>query len=102
MRVRILPAAKAKILEIWSYTESAWGGEQADKYVSELIEAIRRQGAKRDQWKPVRHPSIDNVYFARHSRHFIFFKELDDGSIGVISILHESMDIPARLRDDTM
>jgi hypothetical protein len=38
------------------------------------------------------------VYFIKHANHFIF-KELGDGGIGVISILHESMDIPAWLRD---
>ena len=31
---------------------------------------------------------------------FPFFRELSGGSIGVISILHESMDLPTRLKAD--
>ena len=30
----------------------------------------------------------------------VTFRELSGGSIGVISILHENMDLPARLKDD--
>ena len=101
MEIRILPAARARLLEIWSYTESTWGEAQADLYVSELVAAIRRHAANRDRWKPVLHPSLRGVYRTRQALHFLFFKELGDGTIGVISILHESMDIPARLRDDT-
>lgn len=32
--------------------------------------------------------------------HYIFFRELSGGEIGVITILHENMDLPARIRDD--
>ncbi len=30
MAAKIFPAAKARILEIWDYTEKTWGEEQAD------------------------------------------------------------------------
>lgn len=43
---------------------------------------------------------MNGIFFVKHAHHFIFFKELPLGEIGVISVLHESMDIPSRLRDD--
>ena len=30
----------------------------------------------------------------------MFFRELSEGGIGVITVLHGSMDIPARLKED--
>ena len=44
--------------------------------------------------------ALKGVFFIRHEHHYIFFRELSDHCIGVISIIHESMDIPARLKDD--
>jgi plasmid stabilization system protein ParE len=41
------------------------------------------------------------VYFIRRQHHYIFFRELSSGSLGVINILHENMDIPARLKEDS-
>jgi plasmid stabilization system protein ParE len=41
------------------------------------------------------------VWIVRHQHHFVFFRELPSGSIGIISILHTSMDLPARLKEDT-
>ena len=44
--------------------------------------------------------SLKGVYFFRHRHHYIFFRELTRKRVGVISVLHEKMDIPARLRED--
>lgn len=40
------------------------------------------------------------AFFSRYEHHYVFFRVLDDGNLGVMSILHERMDIPARLRED--
>lgn len=100
MGTRILPAAKVRIIEIWNYTEAAWNEQQADKYVRDLVEVMQRLGSKRGGWKPVLDPALKGVFFVKHAHHFIFFKELTLGDIGVISVLHESMDIPSRLREE--
>lgn len=100
MGTRILPAAKFRIIEIWNYTEANWDEQQADKYVRELIDAMQRLGGKRGSWKPAPDPGLKGVFFVKHAHQFIFFKELTSGAIGVITVLHENMDIPSRLRDD--
>jgi toxin ParE1/3/4 len=40
------------------------------------------------------------AYFSRYERHYLFFRELPSGKIGVMAILHERMDIPVRLHED--
>lgn len=34
------------------------------------------------------------------ARHYVFFRQLDNGDLGVMNSLHERMDLPARLMDD--
>jgi len=46
-------------------------------------------------------PDLDiSAYFSRYDHHYIFFRELSAGTIGILSILHDSMDIPVRLFKD--
>jgi toxin ParE1/3/4 len=101
MAVKIYHAAKERILEIWGYTEQTWGEEQADKYVRGLVEAINAAQSKRHLWRRVMDVALGGVFFIRYSHHYLFFRELSGGELGVISILHENMDIPARLSEDT-
>ena len=100
MAARIFPAAKRQIHEIWSYTERTWGEDQADKYVRELVAAINSVVSNGHLWRPVLDEDLPSVYFFGHQHHYVFFRELSKGSLGVISILHENMDIPLRLRAD--
>jgi len=100
MNAKIYQAAQARLHEIWDYTEQAWGEKQADAYVRSLVTAVDKARAERHRWRPLRDRSLPGVYFIRHKHHYIFFRELSDGALGVISILHENMDLPARLRDD--
>jgi hypothetical protein len=43
---------------------------------------------------------LPRTYFIRYEQHFIFFRALSPDAIGVISVLHENMNIPMRLRED--
>ena len=101
MAAKIYQAAKDRILEIWDYTQRTWGEEQADKYVRGLVEAINAAQGKRHQWRCVTDEALSGVIFFRHQHHYVFFRELSEGTLGVISIIHENMDIPARLREDS-
>jgi len=100
MVVKILPAARARILEIWDYTEKKWGEGQADGYVRGLVDGINCLPDKRRHWKPVRDKVLTDLFFFRYRHHYIFFRELSHATLGVISILHENMDLPSRLKED--
>jgi toxin ParE1/3/4 len=100
MAAKIYPVAKERLLDIWDYTEKTWGAEQADRYVRELVAAIKAIEGKRHRWRSVMDEALPGVFFFRHQHHYVFFRELSKGTLGVISILHETMDIPSRLRED--
>ena len=101
MAARIFHAAKEGLLEIWAYTERTWGEEQADRYVRDLVDAINHAHQARHTWRPVSDRALIGVFFFRHDHHYIFFRELSAEVLGVMAILHENMDIPARLREDS-
>lgn len=52
------------------------------------------------EWRPVSEDALSGVFFHCYRYHILFFRELSSGDIGVISILHANMYIPARLRED--
>lgn len=41
-----------------------------------------------------------SAYFGRYEHHYVFFRELKNGDLGVMSILHERMNLPVRLKED--
>jgi len=100
MAAKIYAASRERILDIWDYTERTWGEDQADKYIQGLVDAIERIQGKRHLWRTVVDEPTAGLFFIRYQHHFIFFRELSTGTPGVISILHENMDIPSRLKAD--
>lgn len=88
------------MLEIWVYTQQTWGESQADSYIRGLVSAIHEAAKSQQRWRPVMDGGLPGVYFIRYERHFIFFRSLSADALGVISVLHENMDIPMRLRQD--
>jgi toxin ParE1/3/4 len=91
----LTPKAKVDLSEIWDYTLSQWGSEQAEKYVRELWSAIQAQ--------------VNNHYFAtdisylrrgylkiRSGSHVVFFK-VTGSEIVVVRILHQTMDFDRHL-----
>lgn len=55
---------------------------------------------RRLRWRPVADRALRGVWFFRHRHYFVFFRALTAGGIGVITVLHGNMDIPARLKED--
>jgi plasmid stabilization system protein ParE len=100
VEVKFLRAAKSRLREIWEYSERTWGESQADRYVRGLVDAIDEAADSRHRWRPVMDEVLPGVYFIRYQRHFIFFRTLAPDVLGVISVLHENMNIPMRLRED--
>ena len=100
MQPKIYPVARRRMIEIWHYTDNAWGEKQADKYIRGLYQTIKEAVSNKYIWRKVEHEEIAGIYFVRYEHHYVFFRELSKGVLGVINVLHENMDIPARLRDD--
>ncbi|RJF94905.1 type II toxin-antitoxin system RelE/ParE family toxin [Oleomonas cavernae] len=100
MAVRVQEAASLRLDEIYRYTRDRWGQEQADRYLTGLFAAFERIEARGVLSKPV--PAAFGVdgYFFRYERHFVYWKRLENGDIGIVTILHERMHQIDRFKDD--
>ena len=103
---RFYPRADTAQDKIWRDTFETWGETQAATYIRGLHAHLQRLCENRLVWRRLPQklavPSDikREAYFSRYEHHYIFFRELDNGDLGVMSILHERMDLPVRLKDD--
>ena len=102
------PPADAAQDRIWKDTVAQWGQAQAVSYIKGFHAHLQTLSETKVLWR--RLPSAlavpadlkAKVFFSRYERHYLFFRELPSGKIGVIVILHDRMDIPVRLHEDLM
>lgn len=93
--VILSPRAKLDLSEIWDYTLSQWGVDQAEKYVRDLWTMMEMQAS--DPTKSVDIGDVRKGYRkSRSGSHVIFFKVTGDG-IDVVRILHQRMDFERHL-----
>ncbi|MDQ7072536.1 MAG: type II toxin-antitoxin system RelE/ParE family toxin [Gammaproteobacteria bacterium] len=103
---RFYPTAVQQQDEIWDYTVEQWGEQQAEKYIRELHQHLHNLASNRMLWRSLPNTLVVpqdlsiSVYFSYFNKHIIFFRDLSDGMIGIMSILHETMDLPVRLSGD--
>ena len=100
MAVRIQEVASLRLDEIYRYTRDRWGTDQADRYISDLIAAFDGIEGRRVASRPI--PAefgVEGFYF-RHGHHFVYWRRLLNGDVGVVTILHERMHQIDRFRDD--
>jgi len=103
---RFYPRADAAQDKIWEDTVRDWGENQAATYIRSLHAHLRRLCDNRMIWRRLPQnlavpPDVKRAaYFSRYEHHYVFFRELDNGDLGVMSILHEKMNLPVRLMDD--
>ena len=91
-------AASTDLREIYAYTFERWGERQADAYLGELQNAMDGIAAGSALVRPLasRH---QGMFKLQQGRHLIVFCEPTPGEVFVVRVLHDRMDIDARLRD---
>jgi len=98
--VRIQDAASWRLDEIYRYTRDRWGEAQAKHYIHGLFEAFDRIDTRGVASKPVPAEFGVEGYFFQYERHFVYWRRLSNGDIGIVSILHECMHQIGRFRED--
>jgi plasmid stabilization system protein ParE len=98
--VRVQEAASRRIDDIYSYTRDRWGAGQADRYITGLFEAFDRIETHGVVSKPIPAPFRVEGYFFRYERHFVYWRRLGDGDIGIVTVLHQRMHQIDRFRED--
>ena len=98
--VRIQEAASLRVDEIYRYTRDRWGIEQADRYITDLFEAFDKIEPREVMSRPIPAEFGVDGYFFRYQRHFVYWRNLSNSDIGIVTILHERMHLIDRFRED--
>lgn len=107
-RYLFYPTADAAQDRIWRDTVEIWGEAKAETYIRGLHRHLDKLAATPALWRSlpaafVISDSIDvKPWLSRYEHHYIIFRQLSGGRIGVISLLHERMDLPVRLAEDLL
>ncbi len=98
--IRIQEAASHRLDEIFRYARDRWGAEQAERYIVGLFEAFDRIEAHGVMSKPIPAEFGVEGYFFRYERHFVYWRRLTNGDIGIVTFLHERMQQIDRFREE--
>ena len=99
-RVRVQEAAALRIDGIFRYTRERWGADRADAYISGLFEAFGQIGSGGVPSRPIPAELGVNGCFFRYEKHYVYWKTLSNGDIGIVTVLHERMHQTGRFRED--
>ena len=99
-RFRIQAGAGYRLDEIYNYTSDAWGEAQAERYIRGLFERFEAIAGHRIPWRPIPAEFGVEGYVCRYEKHFIYWRRLEDGAVGIVTILHERMHQIDRFRED--
>lgn len=99
MKYKISREAARDLEKIWLYTFVTWSGEQPDRYYNLLLDEIEYV-AKNPRTGRDRGHIREGYFRTRVKSHFIFYKmNSAENLIEIIRILHQRMDLEARLDD---
>jgi toxin ParE1/3/4 len=91
-------AADAALTDIYRFTETRWGARQANKYVGDLLRLADRIAVGDVVPRPIPPEFGVPGFVTRHESHFVYWRRLDEHTVGITAILHVSMMQGDRLR----
>jgi toxin ParE1/3/4 len=98
--VRVQEAASLRIDGIYRHTRERWGTEQADRYITGLFDAFGKIKTRYVSSRPIPAEFGVEGFVFRYERHFVYWRILGNGDIGIVTILHERMHQIDRFRED--
>jgi plasmid stabilization system protein ParE len=94
--IRLTPRAEAEVAEVRRYSREAWGTAQAKRYLTGLGRRFQEIAAGTAAHQDAE--IGDGYRRCRYERHIIIFKD-EGGSVRIVHVFHERMDIPGRLAE---
>ncbi len=82
--------AEADLREIWRWSYERFGEDQADLYLDQLDDGLRRCGAEPEDGK--QREAVRSGYWSRLVRKHIAFYTFTDDEVLIQRVLHGSMD----------
>jgi len=98
---RVQQAASRRIDDIYIHTRETWGEDQANQYIRALFARFDDIAARRLAWQDVPRELGIQGFYCRYERHYIYWRVLSDGAVGIVTILHERMHQIDRFRQDS-
>ena len=99
-RFLVLDAAGHRLDEIYRYTVEKWGQAQAERYIRGLFDAFERIDSHVILSRPIPAEYGVEGYWFRYEKHYVYWKRLNSGQIGIVTVLHERMFRADRLKQD--
>ncbi|WP_199555997.1 type II toxin-antitoxin system RelE/ParE family toxin [Sandaracinobacteroides hominis] len=97
---RVQAGAGRRLDEIYVYTRDTWGEEQAARYIQGLFERFDEIASRRIPWRAIPAEFGVDGFHCRYSNHYIYWRLLSDGAVGIVTVLHERMHQLDRFRED--
>ncbi len=79
-------------------TDAQWGRAQAAKYLAELKAAFQHIADRHEGLSKRRPLGVADLRSHRVGSHYVIFLALTPDDLAIVAILHERMDVPARLK----
>lgn len=98
--IRVQESASYRLDEIYRYTRHRWGAQHADRYITGMFEAFDGIATHKTTSRPIPAEFGIDGYFFCYERHFVYWRLLPNGDIGIVTILHERMHQIDRMRED--
>jgi plasmid stabilization system protein ParE len=98
--VRIQDAAGFRLDEIYRYARDKWGEAQAARYIEGLFAAFDSIGSGKAASRPIPAAFGVNGFFVRYESHFIYWRDMPNGDVGIVTILRARMHQIERFRED--
>lgn len=100
VHVRVQESASYRLDEIYRYTRDRWGARQSNRYTTGLFEAFDGIETRKTKSRPIPAEFGIEGYFFRYEQHFVYWRRLSNGDIGIVTILHERMHQIDHFRED--
>lgn len=97
---RVQRVAGNRLDEIYVYTRDQWGEAQAELYIKGLFARFEAIAAREFPWRAIPAEFEVSGFVCRYEHHFIYWKVLADGSVGIVTVLHERMHQFDRFKSD--
>ena len=94
--------ASHRLDEIYRYTERQWERGQAEKYLNGLFAHFERIVSQEVLSHPIPAEFEVEGYFTRYNKHFVYWKRLETGQVGIVTVLQERMHQISRFQEDSM
>lgn len=97
---RVSAVAGQRLDEIFHYTRETWGQGQAEIYIHGLFACFERIARRDLVWRAVPAEFGVEGFYTRFEHHYVYWRILSDGVVGIVTVLHERMHQISRFRED--